>query len=254
MDMRSATRRSLFVAITLIATAGLTDLARADRVQGFETGDPAVTSIGDAGKVGTFQGEAPPEGSSQYLLTTIGMMSNEDGLAPQSGSFAVGSGALNAFFNGVAVGGFEGSGVLIPFTVTAGQTLLTFQYDFLSNEPFQSMPRGDFAFAAIFDSSNALQSSTTLATAFDQSITPFDPAHQDPFQFHTGLQSLPLSVANLAPGNYMLGFGVADVGTADHASGLLIDNVQLVPEPSTIAFALAGAGLLVAVRRRIGRR
>jgi hypothetical protein len=74
-----------------------------------------------------------------------------------------------------------------------------------------------------------------------------------PFQFHTGFQTLSLSLASLAPGNYTLGIGVEDRLNADHASGLLIDNVQVVPEPSVIALAVAGAGLMLGVRRRIKR-
>jgi hypothetical protein len=253
--MRSAIRHSLFVAITVIATGGLTNMARADQVQGFETGDPAVTSIGDAGKVGTFQGEAPPEGSSQYLLTTIGMMANEDGLPAQSGTFAVGNAALQTFFHGLSLtGGFEGSGVLIPFTVSAGQTQLTFQYDFLSNEPFQTMPRSDFAFSAIFDSANTIERASAFATATGMTMNPFDPGSQSPFQFHSGLLTLTLPVANLSPGNYTLGIGVDDASTADHASGLLIDNIQIVPEPSVLSLALVGTGLVVAIRRRMIRR
>jgi hypothetical protein len=76
---------------------------------------------------------------------------------------------------------------------------------------------------------------------------------QLPFQFHTGYNTLSLSLALLAPGTYTLGIGVADAQTADHASGLLIDDVQVVPEPSVVALAIAGAGLLIGARRRIKR-
>jgi hypothetical protein len=60
-------------------------------------------------------------------------------------------------------------------------------------------------------------------------------------------------VGNLTPGNYTLAIGVEDAQTADHASGVLIDDVQLVPEPSVIGLVTAGAGLLIALRRRIKR-
>src|SRR6476659_9796022 len=115
--MITATRRWLCIALALTVSLSLTGLARASRVQGFESGDPAVTSIGDAGKQGTYQGQAAPEGTMQFLLTTIGMMSNEDNLGSQSGAFAVGNAALQTFLNGLPLGGFEGSAVLIPFTV-----------------------------------------------------------------------------------------------------------------------------------------
>jgi hypothetical protein len=46
-----------------------------------------------------------------------------------------------------------------------------------------------------------------------------------------------------------------DATTADNSSGLLIDNIQVtpVPEPTTIGFSVAGAALLVALRKRIKR-
>ena len=186
----------------------------------------------------------------QYLLTTIGMTSNEDTIGSQSGAFAVGNSTLQTFFHNLSLGGVEGSGVLIPFTVGAGDTQLTFQYDFLSNEPFQSMSRNDFAFAALFDAANALQGNvTTFASVNGSSLGIFN--SQIPFQFHTGYQTLTLSLAGLAPGNYALGIGVEDAVTADHASGVLLDNVQIVPEASPFVLALTGAALLLAVRRRI---
>jgi hypothetical protein len=249
--MRLTVTRAFF-AMVLLAWAAVPTPAQARKVQGFENTDPNnFTSIGDVGKVGTFQTQAPSEGTMQLLLTTVGMTSNEDSVPSQSGTFAVGSAALQSFFNGVAVGGFEGSAVLIPFTVSAGDTLLTFNYDFLSNEPFATPKRNDFAFAAIFDAGNALKSGvTTVADVSTSTFNLFQP--QTPFIFHTGYQPpLAFSLAALAPGNYTLGVGVADFGSADHASALLIDNVQIVPEPSIAALSLIGAGLLIAVRRRI---
>src|ERR1700719_4598629 len=210
-----STRHFFSLAFILLAGAALPSLAQAGRVQGFESGDPPVASIGDAGAHGMLQTQAPPEGSMQYLLTTIGMTSNEDAIGSQSGAFAVGNSTLQTFFHNLSLGGVEGSGVLIPFTVGAGDTQLTFQYDFLSNEPFQSMPRNDFAFAALFDAANALQGNvTTFASVVgsSSSLGIFNP--QMPFQFHTGYQTLTLSVAGLAPGNYALGIGVEDATTA----------------------------------------
>lgn len=249
--MRLTVKPFFLIAITLVACATMPASALATKVQGFETGEPAVTSIGDAGKVGTFQGQLAPEGTMQFLLTTIGSMSNEDSLTSQSGVFAVGNAALQTFF-GIGLTGNEGSGLLIPFTVGVGDTLLTLQYDFLSNEPFQVTPRNDFAFGAIFNASNALQGSVNeFANASTAAFSLF--GSQTPFQFHTGTQTLSFSLASLAPGNYTLGLGVEDRTTADHASGLLIDNVQVVPEPSAIALTVAGAGLMLGLRRRIKR-
>lgn len=241
-----------FFAVALLASAALPTAAYA-QAQGFEPGNPAVVSIGDAGIRGSYQGQGAPQGSNQFLLTTIGSMSNEDSITSQSGVFAVGNVSLQNFF-GIALTGNEGSGVLIPFTVGVGDTLLTFQYDFLSNEVFQSMPRDDFAFAAIFNSGNALQGSVnTVASVFNPPVAFDGFGGGIPFQFHTGLQTFSLSLASLAPGNYTLGIGIEDRSTADHASGLLIDNVQVVPEPSVFALIAAGAGLMLGLRRRIKR-
>jgi len=226
----------------------------AGRVTGFESGDEAIQSIGDAGTQGTYQGEAPPEGSLQYLITTIGTNSaNEDGLTKQSSSNAVASASLNTFFFGQAVSNQEGSGILIPFTVGAGDTTLTFQYDFLSNEPAQATPRADFAFDAIFTTGGTLQGSVNHF----QTASASNPASlfgaQTPFIFHTGYQTLSLNISGLAAGTYDLGIGVSDTTNTSHASGLLIDNVQVaaVPEPSTLGLMLAGVASLAAVRRRI---
>ena len=246
-------KRALLGAIILLTCCATGNLVQATTVQGFETGDPAVSSIGDASKVGTFQTDVPPQGTQQFLLTTISAMNNEDGLNPVSGVFAVSNTSLQNFFGLSITGGQGGSGVLIPFTVSAGDAQLTFQFDFLSNEPFQSMPRADFAFAGIFNSGGVLQGNvTTLAVASTAMLgNPF--GTQTPFQYHTGYATQSFSTASLAPGTYMLGIGVSDFGTADHASGILLDNVALIPEPSVASLTIAGAALMLGLRRRLKR-
>jgi len=225
------------------------------RIQGFEPGDPAVNGFGDAGTQLTYQGEAPTDGTHWYLLTTFRSTDNEDGITSQSGSNALAFATLNdaTHFNGAAPAGVDGSGVFIPFTVNPGDTTLTFNYDFLSNEPGQSIPRNDFSFAGFFTTSGTLIAGTrvTIANVAGSAFSLF--GAQSPFVFHTGVQTFQMSVAGLAPGNYLLGIGVEDATNGDHASGLLIDNVTMVPEPTTIAFSIAGAALLVALRSRIKR-
>ncbi len=231
----------------------------AGRVTGFETGDEAISSIGDAGVQGTYQGEAAPEGSNQYLITTIGSNAvNEDGVTKQSSSNAAGFAALNTFFGGQTVSNEEGSAILIPFTVGAGDKTISFQYDFLSNEPAQTTPRGDFAFDAIFTPGPTLTLDGTVSHF--QTASASNPGNlftplESPFIFHTGYQTLSIDVSSLAPGTYDLGIGVSDATNTSHASALLIDNVNVnaaaVPEPSTLGLILAGAASLAAVRRRI---
>jgi len=253
--MRTTVKPTCLAILALTACALSPTFAQAHRVQGFETGDPNdYTFIGDAGKLGAFQVEATPsEGSNQFLLTTIGMSGNEDMHGPVSGSFAVTNTALQTFFNGIGLSGFEGSGILIPFTVLAGDTGVSFDYDFLSNEPFSTPQRNDFAFAAIFNGRSLVPNSfSTVANVTTANLAPFGVQNQSPFIFHTGYESKFLSFS-LAPGTYFLGIGVDDAGSFDHASGLLIDNVQVVPEPSVVALTVAGAGMMLAMRRRIKR-
>ena len=245
--------RFLSIALAAAITLAVQATHAATRVQGFEAGDGAVNGFGDAGTQLTYQGEAATDPTHWYLLTTFRSSDNEDGIASQSGSNALAFATLNdsSHFNGAAPAGVDGSGVFIPFTVNAGDQFLTFDYDFLSNEPGQTIQRNDFSFAGFFTTSGTLiaGSRVTFANVAGSSFSLF--GTQSVFVFHTGLQTLQMSVAGLAPGNYLLGIGVEDATNGDHASGLLIDNVQLVPEPTTIAFSIAGAALLVALRSRI---
>ena len=247
-----------FMSVALIAAITLAVQASyAARVQGFESGDPAVNGFGDAGTQIGYQGEAATDPTHWYLLTTFRSTDNEDGITSQSGSNALAFATLNdaSHFNGAAPVGVDGSGVFIPFTVNAGDQFLSFDYDFLSNEPGQSIPRNDFSFAAFFSTSGTViaGTSTKFATVTGSAFSLF--GAQAPFVFHTGVQTLQMSVAGLAPGSYLLGIGVEDATNGDHASSLLIDNVQTsaVPEPTTIGFTFAGAALLTALRRRIKR-
>lgn len=229
----------------------------ARKIEGFESGDPAFSSTGDAGNQGTFQTEAPPEGSFQFLITTIGT-GNEDSKTPVSGVAAVPFSTLNTFFENTTVSNEDGSAILIPFSVLAGDTSLTFQYDFLSNEPAQGTPHNDFAFEALFDPTNTLVGSVShFASVLP--VTQFSNfGAGSPFIAHTGYLTFSLSLVGLAPGSYTLGIGVADATDINHASGLLIDNVQVVgaavPEPSTVGLGIAGAVLMVALRSRIKRK
>ena len=53
-------------------------------------------------------------------------------------------------------------------------------------------------------------------------------------------------------GVYTLGIGVMDATTTDGPSALLLDNIAvIVPEPSTVGLGMAGAVLLIALRRVI---
>ena len=243
----------------LLACVLVTHTSNAELVQGFEPGDPALTgSTGDASTQGTFEGQAAPQGTQQYLLTSLIGTADNDGFTDVSGSAAVPNSSLQSFFfNSLSLTGLRGSGVLIPFTVSTGDLTLSFQYDFLSNQPESTSPKNDFAFEAIFDSGNSLVQGGSGGNRFAQvSGSSFSLMGNGPFIDHTGYQTFSLDISGLAPGNYNLGIGLEALsgGTNQHDSGVLIDNIQVlspVPEPTTIAFGIAGAVLLVALRSRI---
>ena len=237
-----------YLMLGLVAGALAQTSQGAGRVTGFEPSDPALTGFGDVSIQGTFQGQASPEGTKQALATTISS-TDGDGKPSVSGTNAV----TTTLFNGATVGGVQNSGILIPFNVSAGDLQLTFQYDFLSNEPNQTTVRPDFAFLGVFNgTTNALIGSfnhfATASAAFPSTLF----GAGNPFIFHSGIQSFTLSLVGFVPGSYKLGLGVVDVTSNDGATGLLIDNVQVVvPEPSTIGLIMAGAVSCLAVRRRI---
>ena len=56
---------------------------------------------------------------------------------------------------------------------------------------------------------------------------------------------------DLAPGAYTLGFGILDVQDSDLGTAVVVDNIELVPEPrAMLAIGLALVGIWLAGRRR----
>jgi len=215
------------------------------RVTGFESGDTAPTPIGDAGSRGAYQGVAPFELANQYLITTINSVGGDVGETSQSGINAVGSAALNAFV-GTSVGAFEGSAFTLTILITPLSNIVSFNYDFLTNEGRTDHP--DLAFAVLTNSGGTVVGGLrTIATP--ASISAINPLllSGSPFIFHTGYQEFSFTVAT--PGTYTLTIGVADRQTSDIPSALLVDNIRIIPEPSTVALAFAGVGLLVGLQR-----
>lgn len=239
---------AVLTAVLLMSLAGI---ARATLVEGFESGfSGSESTIGDAGIKTSYFGINPTEGTHQMLLTTINNTS--DGGATHEFSDAVINSQLASFFgvgstqprNGTLTSQ-EGSGFSINLgTLTAGTTI-TFNYDFLTSE-IQPGAHNDFAYYILFGSSAV----TVLADTNSGLLHPTDPSNTV-FNLETGYQTATISIINT--GTYTLGIGVSDATDKDVQSGLLVDNIQVtaVPEPTTIGFSVAGAALLVALRKRI---
>ena len=253
MKMNIATGRVTAV-LTGVLLMSIFGVAKATLVEGFESGtfSGSEATVGDASIKTTYFGIAAPQGTHQLLLTTINNTS-DPGYTNQSGTNAVANATLATFFgvsgslirDGTAVSQ-EGSGFTISLgTLTAGTTI-TLGYDFLTDEIAPGQ-HNDFAFYTLTGNSGVTVISDTNSLLLHPTTDP-----TNPFALETGYQTLVININ--VTGTYTLGLGVSDATTTDNPSGLLIDNIQVispVPEPTTIGFSIAGAALLVALRKRI---
>jgi hypothetical protein len=242
----------LAAALTVVSVMSIFGTAKATVVEGFESGsfNGSESTIGDTGITTSFFGINSTEGTHQMLLTTINNTSD----AGFSHVFAdaVPNSQIASFFGLASTqprdGGVvsqEGSAFKINLgTLTAGSTI-SFDYNFLTNE-IQPGAHNDFSYYFLSGSSAV----TVIADTFSAFLHPTTGAG-DPFALETGYHTLTINI--VTTGTYVLGLGVSDGVTTDTSSGLLIDNIQVtpVPEPTTIAFSVAGASLLVALRKRI---
>jgi hypothetical protein len=253
MKLNIAIGRStaVLIGVLLISLGGI---ARATLVEGFESGtfSGSEVTIGDASIKTTYFGITAQEGTRQLLLTTINNAHDGPTYTNQSGSDAVANANLASFFgvssslirDGTAASQ-EGSGFTISLgSLTAGTTI-TLGYDFLTDE----IPPGqhnDFAFYTLTGTTGVHVIADTTSGLLHPTTDP-----TNPFALETGYQTLTININTT--GTYILGLGVSDATTTDNPSALLIDNIQVspVPEPTTIAFSIAGAALLVALRSRI---
>ena len=242
---------AVLLALSLMSIFGT---AKAALVEGFESGtiNGSEGIIGDAGiRSGSYFTINATEGTHQLLLTTINNI-NDAGFSNQSGNNAVTNANLGTFFNissslirdGAAVSQ-EGSGFKINLgTLTAGSSI-SFDFNFLTDE-IQPGAHNDFSYFTLSLNGASPSGVSILADTNSPLLHPTD-ASNTVFSLETGYQTKVISIA--ATGTYILGIGVSDATTTDNPSGLLIDNIQVIPEPTTIAFSIAGASLLVALRR-----
>jgi hypothetical protein len=214
---------------------------------GFETGDfTGWTTLGETSIETSAFGSGPTQGTSQASLSTAGAAFAgsiiEEFLGLEIGSltnfgipldpFRLPNG--DPFPGGVAT---QGSAIRQTFTANAGD-ILTFDWNFLTNETALFPPLNDFSFVSI----SSLQD---LAGALDQRFQPVISPMTQLFQ-ETGFQ--PFSFTIPTTGTYTLGIGVTDWRDTTKDSVLLVDNVQIasVPEP-TSALAVLGFGAFLGV-------
>jgi hypothetical protein len=245
----------LSAAMAVVSLMSIFGTAKAAVVEGFESGSfsGAEGTRGDTGITGSFFTISPTQGTNQLLMTTINNASD----APQTHQFsdAVPNSTIDSFFglastqprDGAAVSS-EGSAFSINLGVLTAGSTVTFNYDFLTNETGAGH-HNDFAYYLLLGSSTV----NVLADTNSGLIHPTNASNMV-FALETGYQTATINI--LSTGNVTLGIGVSDATTTDNSSGLLVDNIQVVspvPEPTTIAFCIAGGSLLVGLRRRFKR-
>jgi hypothetical protein len=249
--------------VSIFASLALPNAALAAIINGgFENSFDNWQTLGDYRVETSAFGSGTVEGNSQAFLSTaynevVGV--DENGGEVLGGSAApavyITSIAENSLENFLDVSSFlgedfladaiEGSAIKQTFKAQAGETL-SFSWNFLTNESVgdHSNPDfNDFAFATVSNNSQnlffRLADTTTDFLARDSYSNFFEETGFKTFSF-----TLP------ADGEYTLGVGVVDVGEPTIISGLLVDNVQAVPETnSTVSLLILGlVGVFFAIK------
>ncbi len=200
---------------------------------GFELGNfTNWSTLGNTSIQTSDFGKEPSEGNFQALLSTSG--SSFSSMALET-FLELEPNSLNNFGNGSLV---YGSALKQTFTANAGQTV-SFDWNFLTDQKALD-DNQHFAFVSINPFLELADNSSPLL--FD-SLTPFN--------LETDWQTFSFQVAET--GTYTLALGIMSAGNSLNSSGLLIDSVSRVPEPSSI-FGLMGMGALSGVLKANSRR
>ncbi len=201
----------------------------------------------------------------QALLTTASSLLQDDGIPAGAFNFS-GNDPASAQFPGFNLQSFlglgstnlnsgflpatEGSAIKQVFAAKEND-VLSFEFNFLTNDAsFFGSPR-DFATIALQDNSSGVISTISLAQSTGNLSN-----SSTIFQQETGWRTY--RSGQLKAGNYTLGFGVIDVFGTDKTSALLIDNVLLssetttpIPEPTSL---MLGALMALGVGSRLKKK
>ncbi|WP_319421312.1 PFE-CTERM domain-containing protein [Pleurocapsa sp. FMAR1] len=203
--------------------------------------DPGTT-------IGTFnlrtqdQITASPELAN--LQTQLGLSPNAFSIPRKIGNVTYdGTGGKPALYRTPKEGSAIFQNITIGNTGSPTNTLLTYNYDFLTNDGAGSLGNKDFGFVSIsaingngYKEVIPLEDSTgTIATASGTNFS----TNTKPYQSGS-LQR------TLTPGNYRVGFGVVDVDGSGYSSGLLIDNFNAQAVPFDFS-PTAGLGLVAGI-------
>ncbi|MDJ0532058.1 MAG: pre-peptidase C-terminal domain-containing protein [Xenococcaceae cyanobacterium MO_207.B15] len=201
----------------------------------FETGTFVDwQTIGDTSIQTAEFGTNPSDGIFQALLT--------NGFSDSGGSVVdsdlekflnLTPGVLDSLGNGDVT---EGSAIKQTFTANAGD-ILTFDWNFLTNEITPEDTFNDFAFFSI--TPFTLELADTTSPLFTDTLVP-------DFSEETGYQTTSIAISE--SGTYTLSFGIVDVGDDIVDSALLVDNIQIGfdvgIEPNDTIFDATPTGIL----------
>ncbi|WP_107667773.1 PEP-CTERM sorting domain-containing protein [Cyanothece sp. BG0011] len=225
----------------------LPEMSRAAAIENgsFETGDfTGWQTIGQTSVDTSGFGVTPTDGTYQAVLETchIDALSQacDDGI-PLSNATEL-ENFLNLSENTLSdLGVTEGSAIKQDIFINAGQ-VLSFSWNFLTDEFFPTDDYNDFGF---FTLSNNL---TVLADTHDATNLNFFSRllNETGYFSHTITQT----------GTYTLGFGVVDVDLFEGFdtgvnSALLVDNVNVVPEPLTILGSFVAVGFGAFFKKKV---
>ncbi len=203
---------------------------------------PSIATWAVAGPGGqatpSFDGELPTDGVKMALIET------EPGLSVaildliSGGALGVGPGYLASAFPSAT----EGALLYQTVTLFPGESAISFDWNFLTNEFTPDASFNDFAIAHLFSGGSLVDSAMvdTFGTFSGSGSL---------FTSHTGWSTT--TFTGLAPGGYSLLFGVFDYGDTGVSSALLVDNVRTIPEPSAVLLSGLAVGLVSSRRRRI---
>ena len=183
---------------------------------GFETGTfSSWQTIGDTSIQTAEFGIEPSQGDFQALIVNGASVAGGSVIDSDLEAFLeLNPGILDNLGNGDVT---EGSAIKQTFTANAGD-ILTFDWNFLTNEATPDVTFNDFAFFSITPFTQEL--ADTASPIFVDTLA-------EGFAQETGLQTT--SVAISESGTFTLSFGVADISDNITDSALLVDNIQINP-------------------------
>ena len=129
----------------------------------------------------------------------------------------------------------EGSGIKQTFTALQ-QAALSFDYAYVSQEDIASGYDETFYYL-----------DGTLTKLADSQTPGAVPMSGLPLRYKNGIPYRTITIT-IGAGTHEVGFVVYDTGDASGDTALILDNVQAMPEPGTMAFGL-GLGLVALLSR-----